>query len=58
MTYDECMDLLDFLNWRMRKFRNPSYTWAIEHTWEKYKRWAKHLGYAPFKWRPKTGAYK
>jgi len=47
MTYDECMDLLDFLNYRLRSFRNPWYTWAIDITWEKLFRWAKLLGYTP-----------
>ena len=47
MTGAECFALIDFLNDRMRAFRNPWYTWAVEITWEKLIRWAKMLGYAP-----------
>ena len=47
MGYQECIDLVNFLNKRLRAFRNPWYTWAIDITWEKLRRWAKMLGYAP-----------
>ena len=47
MTGAECFALIDFLNDRLRAFRNPWYTWAIEITWDKLVRWAKMLGYYP-----------
>lgn len=47
MTYDQCIDLLDFLNHRLRTFNNPWYTWAIKITWAKLKRWGKMLGWTP-----------
>jgi len=47
MTGAECFALIDFLNDRLRAFRNPWYTWAIEITWEKLVRWAGMLGYNP-----------
>lgn len=45
MTYDECMSLIAFLNRRMRRFRNPWYTWAVDITWPKLRRWGKRLGW-------------
>jgi len=47
MNGAECFALIDFLNGRMRAFRNPWYTWAIKITWEKLVRWANILGYPP-----------
>ena len=41
------MDLLDFLNYRLRSFRNPWYTWAIDIAWAKLVRWGKMLGWTP-----------
>ena len=47
MTYDECTSLIDFLNDRLKKFQNSWYTWAVEITWEKLKRWGVRLGWLP-----------
>ena len=45
MTFDEYISLIDFLNNRLRKFKSPWYTWAIEITWEKLERWGANLGW-------------
>lgn len=43
--WDDCLAVLDWLNWRLRSFAQPWYTWAIRHSWEKVWVWAKRLGY-------------
>jgi hypothetical protein len=45
MTYNEAMELISFLNNRMRKMHTPWYQWAVFITWEKLERWASMLGY-------------
>jgi hypothetical protein len=47
MIYDDYVSLVDFLNDRLRHFKNPWYTWAINITWDKLFRWGALLGWEP-----------
>jgi hypothetical protein len=47
MTYDDYISLVDFLNDKLRPFKNPWYTWAIRITWDKLFRWGDLLGWKP-----------
>lgn len=46
MNYSDTVDMIDFLNDRMRRLK-PWYTWGVTITWEKLERWARFLGWQP-----------
>lgn len=44
MTYNEAVELVDYLNERFRKSgMKPWYLWAVDISWEKLMRWRKLL---------------
>ena len=46
MNYSDTIEMIDFLNDRMRRLK-PWYTWGVTITWEKLERWARRLGWKP-----------
>ena len=45
MNYNDSISLIDFLNNRFKKLRQPWYVWAIEIPWEKLIKWGYYLGW-------------
>lgn len=47
MNYDTMITVMDFLSRRFRQagMRHYWYEWAVDHSWERVRKWAKHLGY-------------
>ena len=41
MTYDDCIELVDYLNKRM--YPCVWYKWSVKITWEKLKKWREML---------------
>ncbi len=43
MTMNNCIEIIDYINYRFRKMKHSWYEWVIKIDWDKIMKWYKIL---------------